>query len=298
MMNPLSAIAVYGRMIKFSHSIFALPFALSGAALAAAQVGIRLDQLGWIIAAMVGARSAAMGFNRLVDRGIDAENPRTRNRELPRGDVSPPAVAVFVLLSGGVLIWAARELNPLCFYLSPLVLAVLLLYSYTKRFTWASHLVLGLCLGGAPVGAWIAVTGGFGLAPLLLGLAVLTWVAGFDVIYACLDRDFDLRSGLHSIPARFGIARALRIARFLHVLATLFLVAVGLVAQLHALYFFGIAVIAGLLVYEHRLVSPRDMSRVGMAFLTMNSTVSSVYLAFTLADLVILGDPWTLLQLD
>ena len=298
MMNPLSAIAVYGRMIKFSHSIFALPFALSGAILAAAEVGIRFDQVGWIIAAMVGARSAAMGFNRLVDRSIDADNPRTQNRELPRGVVSPLAVTVFVTLSGGILVWAAWELNPLCFYLSPLVLAVLFLYSFTKRFTWASHLVLGLCLGGAPVGAWIAVTGGFGLAPFLLGLAVLFWVAGFDVIYACLDRDFDLNSGLHSIPVRFGVARALQVARVLHVLAALFLVAVGLAAQLHALYFFGIAAIGGLLFYEHCLVSPEDLSRMGTAFLTMNSTISTVYFVFTLADLVILGDPWSLLQLN
>ncbi len=298
MTKPLSTILAYGCMIKFSHSIFALPFALSGAALAAAQVGIRLDQVGWIIAAMVGARSAAMGFNRLVDRRIDAANPRTRNRELPRGVVSPLAVALFVMLSGGILIWAAWELNPLCFYLSPLVLVVIFFYSLTKRFTWASHLVLGLCLGGAPVGAWIAVTGHFDLAPILLGLAVLSWVAGFDVIYSCQDRDFDLRSGLHSIPASFGIARALQMARFLHLLSAVFLVAVGVVAQLHALYFLGIAAIAGLLFYEHRLVSPNDMSRMGTAFLTMNSTISTVYFVFTLADLVILGDPSILVQFN
>ena len=298
MMNPLSAIVVYGRMIKFSHSIFALPFALSGAILAAVQAGIRLDQVGWIIIAMVGARSAAMGFNRLVDRRIDAANPRTRNRELPRGVVSPLAVAVFVMLSGGVLVWAARELNPLCFYLSPLVLVVLFFYSFTKRFTWASHLVLGLCLGGAPLGAWIAVTGRFDPAAVLLGLAVLFWVAGFDVIYACQDRDFDLRSGLHSIPARFGVARALQIARFLHFLSAIFLVAVGMVVQLHALYFLGTAAVAGLLVYEHRLVRPEDLSRMGMAFLTMNGIISAVYFVFTLADVVILGDPWSLVQLN
>ncbi len=296
-MSLLNAVVVYGRMIKFSHSIFALPFAFSGAVMAATQIAISPGQIGWIAVAMVGARSAAMGFNRLVDRHIDAANPRTRNRDLPRGVVSPLAVGLFVLLSAAVLVLAASQLNPLCLSLSPLVLGILFSYSLTKRFTWASHLILGLCLGGAPLGAWIAITGGFDLVPILLGLAVLSWVAGFDIIYACQDFQFDRASGLHSIPIRFGLAGALHIARILHLVAAVLWVVVGQVMGLNLIYFAGVAVVAGLLVYEHRLVRAEDMSRVGMAFQTMNGIISVVYFAFILADLLILGDATALLKL-
>ena len=294
-MSLVNAAVVYGRMIKISHSIFALPFALSGAALAAARQGIELGQIGWIVVAMIGARSAAMGFNRLADRRIDAANPRTQNRELPIGLVSAVAVGFFVLLSSIVLMLAAYQLNLLCFYLSPLVLAVLFLYSLTKRFTWASHLVLGLCLGGAPLGAWIAITGRFDFPPLLLTLAVLAWVAGFDVIYACQDYEFDGQAGLHSIPVRFGIHRALHIARFLHVLALLLLLWLGLVMGLGALYLTGIGLIGGLLLYEHRLVRADDLSKLGMAFFTMNGIISVVYFVFTLADLLLLDESGAIL---
>lgn len=235
-MRLLNAVLVYGRMIKFSHSIFALPFALSGAALAASQVGISASQIGWIAIAMVGARSAAMGFNRLADRRIDEANPRTQNRELPRGLVSPVAVALFVILSSGALILAAQQLNPLCFYLSPVALLILFSYSFTKRFTWASHLVLGLSLGGAPLGAWIALTGELALPPVLLSFGVLSWVAGFDVIYACQDRDFDVETGLHSLPVWLGIGRALQVARLLHVLAVVLLLFPGWLMGLQWLY--------------------------------------------------------------
>ena len=197
------------------------------------------------------------------------------------------AVGFFVLLSSLVLMLAAYRLNLLCFYLSPLVLAVLFLYSLTKRFTWASHLVLGLCLGGAPLGAWIAITGRFDFPPLLLTLAVLAWVAGFDVIYACQDYEFDGQAGLHSIPVRFGIRRALHIARFLHVLALLLLLWLGLAMGLGALYLTGIGLIGGLLLYEHRLVRADDLSKLGMAFFTMNGIISVVYFVFTLADLLL-----------
>ena len=293
-MAIFSAALVYGRMIKFSHSVFALPFALSGAALAAREAGIAAIQILWIVIAMVGARSAAMGFNRLVDRRADGANPRTMNRELPRGVVSVRAVTVFVLLSGAVLMVAAYQLNRLCFYLSPLVLGVLFFYSYTKRFTWTSHLFLGLCLGAAPLGAWIAITGRFDLPPVVLGLAVLNWVAGFDILYACQDRDFDLGHGLHSIPARFGLSTSLNVARFLHLASVLLLVWVGLLLGLHLVYFLGVACVAALLIYEHIIVKPADLSRLGMAFLTMNSAVSVVYFCFTLADLLLLGSPGTL----
>jgi 4-hydroxybenzoate polyprenyltransferase len=288
-MGLFNAVAVYGRMIKFSHSVFALPFAFSGAALAAVHNGITLAQVGWLALAMVGARSAAMGFNRLVDRQIDAANPRTQNRELPRAMVSPQAVTFFVVLSSALFILAAYRLNPLCLYLSPLVLAVLLFYSLTKRFTWASHLVLGLSLGGAPLGAWIAVSGTFDLVPVLLGAAVLTWVAGFDIIYACQDYDFDVETELHSIPVRFGVQRALHLARVLHVLAVGLWAVVGAMMGLNAIYFVGVVVVAALLVYEHRLVGGGDMAKVGMAFQTVNSIISVLYLAFIVADLLIFG---------
>lgn len=286
----LPAIAVYGRMIKFSHSVFALPFAFSGALLAAPPTGITPAQIGWIALAMVGARSAAMGFNRLVDRHFDEANPRTQNRELPQGAVSPQAVGLFVILSALALVLAAYQLNSLCFYLSPLILTVLLFYSLTKCFTWASHLVLGLSLGGAPLGAWIAVAGGFDLIPLLLCLAVLVWVAGFDIIYACQDRAFDVRAGLHSIPVRFGIARALYIARALHLLFAVLLVLVGRTAGLSLLYWLGVVVVAGLLVHEHRLVRADDLSRLNTAFMTVNSAVSLIYFAAIWADRLVFGE--------
>lgn len=294
-MSALSAIHTYGRMIKFSHSIFALPFALSGAALAAAQSSISAQQLAWIVVAMIGARSAAMGFNRLVDRHIDAENPRTAGRELPSGQVSPAAVGLFVVLSSLALVAAAWQLNSLCLYLSPLVLCVLFFYSLTKRFTWASHLVLGLSLGGAPLGAWIAVTGAFALPPVLLCAAVLTWVAGFDIIYACQDREHDARVGLHSIPARFGMVGALRIARLLHVASVALMVALGWHVGMGWVYAAGVLAIALLLVWEHRLVRPDDLARVNMAFLNLNAIISVVYFVSTLIDLWVFGDGSALL---
>ncbi len=289
-MALVHAVTTYGRMIKFSHSIFALPFALSGAALAAAQSGISGLQIVWIVVAMVGARSAAMGFNRLVDRRIDADNPRTAQRELPSGQVAPGAVVALVVLSSAGLLLAAWQLNPLCLYLAPLVLAVLFFYSLTKRFTWASHLVLGLSLGGAPLGAWIAVTGGIAQTPLLLCATLLTWVAGFDIIYACQDRDYDVQVGLHSIPARFGLERALQIARLLHVVAVVLMVLIGWHANMGWAYGIGVLVIASLLVWEHRLVRPDDLARVNMAFLNLNAIISVVYFVCTVLDLFAVGN--------
>ena len=288
-MGAMQTVVTYGRMIKFSHSVFALPFALSGAALAASVSAVDLGQVVWIVVAMVGARSAAMGFNRLADRHLDAANPRTAQRELPRGAVSPGAVAFFVVVSAAALVWAAYQLNPLCFSLSPAVLAVLLFYSLTKRFTWACHLVLGLCLGGAPVGAWLAIAGEFAWPPLLLGAAVLCWVAGFDILYSCQDYAFDRDSGLHSIPVRFGLARSLHFARLLHLGAVGCMLAVGYMMGLEVVFYLGVVLIAGLLVYEHLLVRPDDLSKVNMAFVTMNSVISVVFFVFTLADLLIMG---------
>lgn len=271
----------YGRMIKFSHSIFALPFALASASLAARE-GFRFGQIGWIVLAMVGARSAAMGFNRLADQAIDASNPRTASRELPRGALRRSEVWLFVLASAGLLVLAAAQLNPLCLALSPVALALVFGYSYTKRFTALSHLVLGLALAVAPVGAWLAIRGRFALEPFVLGLAVLLWVAGFDTIYACPDVDFDRREGLHSLPARLGVARALLLARLFHVGSVLLLLALYAVTPLHPVYLAGVVGVAALLVYEHSLVRADDLSRVNVAFFTLNGWISVGYFAATL----------------
>jgi 4-hydroxybenzoate polyprenyltransferase len=281
--TSLERVVTYGRMIRFSHSIFALPFALASMALALEGRRFEWARLVWILVAMVGARSAAMGFNRLADHAIDARNPRTSGRELPRGALTRAEVWVFVAISAGALVTAAAMLNPLCLALSPVALAIVLGYSYTKRFTHMSHLVLGLALGVAPVGAWIAVRGGLGLPALLLGLAVLAWVAGFDVIYACQDVDFDRREGLRSLPARLGVGRALGVARGLHMTAVALLAAIYPLARLHPVYLAGLGVVAALLLYEHTLVRSDDLSRVDAAFFTMNGWVSVGYLVATLA---------------
>ncbi|MDX1387815.1 MAG: UbiA-like polyprenyltransferase [Acidobacteriota bacterium] len=283
----LGTIRTWGRMVKFPHSVFALPFALSGAALAAVGQGITWPQVLWIVVAMVGARNAAMGFNRLADQRFDAENPRTAGRELPRGLLSRRAVWVFTIGLSALFVFASFQLNALCGYLSPLALFIVLAYSYTKRFTWASHAWLGLALAIAPVGGWLAVRGSFALVPWLLAAAVLSWVAGFDVIYACQDTAFDRASGLHSVPARFGVARALWVARALHALALGALVAVGLVAGLHPVYWPGLAIVATILLWEHRLVRADDLSRLSMAFFNMNAVISVIYFATVLASVTL-----------
>jgi 4-hydroxybenzoate polyprenyltransferase len=282
-MSTMGRVLTYGRMIRFSHSIFALPFALASMALALEGRSFEWGRLAWILVAMIGARSAAMGFNRLADHAIDAKNPRTSARELPRGVLTRAEVWVFVAISSGGLVVAAAMLNPLCLALSPVALAIVFAYSYTKRFTDLSHLVLGVALGMAPVGAWIAVRGRLDAPALLLGLAVLGWVAGFDVIYACQDVDFDRREGLRSIPSRLGVGRALAVARGLHVAAVATLAAVYPLVRLHPIYLAGVAVVAALLFYEHTLVRSDDLSRVDAAFFTMNGWVSVGYLVATIA---------------
>jgi 4-hydroxybenzoate polyprenyltransferase len=282
-MKSLAARTVlFGRMIKFSHSVFALPFALASAALASG-AEFPWQRLGWILVAMVGARSAAMGFNRLADQAIDARNPRTAGRELPRGVLSRAEVALFVAVSAAALVFAAAMLNPLCLALSPVALAIVFGYSYTKRFTSLSHLFLGLALAVAPVGAWLAIRGQFAAAPAILGLAVLAWVAGFDTIYACQDAELDKAEGLHSLPARLGVRRALIVARWLHVCAVVALAAVYWLAPLHPLYLAGVAGVAALLAYEHSLVRAHDLSRINAAFFTVNGWVSIGYCAATVA---------------
>ena len=278
----LGRIGLYGRMIRFSHSVFALPFALSSAVIAAG-TGISGRQVAWILVAMVGARSAAMGFNRLADQPFDARNPRTAGRELPRGAISRGEVWVFVAASAATLVVAAAMLNPLCLALSPVALLIVFGYSYTKRFTALSHVFLGLALAIAPMGAWLAIRGRFEAPPVVLGLAVLFWVAGFDTIYACQDEAFDRAEGLHSLPARLGTRRALVLARLFHVIAVALLAAVYALAPLHPIYLAGVGVVAGLLIYEHSLVRADDLSRIDAAFFTVNGWISLGYFAVTLA---------------
>jgi len=279
-------------MIKFEHSVFALPFALTGALLAFRQSGYgyapAAQKILWICLAMVGARSAAMAFNRLVDAPIDARNPRTRMRHLPTGLVSQGFAGAFVAISAAVFFFAAWELNSLCLRLAPAALALVFFYSFTKRFTSFSHLVLGFCLGVAPAAAWIAVAGSLDPRILWLTAAVTFWTAGFDIIYSCQDYEFDTEQGLFSIPRSIGIAGALVAARALHVLMVLCLLALVLTLHLGVLALAGIACIVALLVYEHSLVKPNDLSRVDAAFFTMNGYVSVLFFLFWAADIFLL----------
>ncbi len=275
-------------MIKWEHSVFALPFALCGALLAAGGWPAP-RQLAWIIVAMVAARSAAMAFNRLADAELDAANPRTRTRALPAGTLSRRFVTGFVVVSCALFVLAAAQLNLLALYLSPVALAVVLLYSFTKRFTRWSHLVLGFALGIAPAAAWIAVRGALDPRILILTAAVTLWVAGFDILYSCQDCDFDRGAGLHSIPRAFGIRRALTIARLLHLLMLALLSWLLWAFQLGPLALVGVAVVALLLFYEHRLVSAEDLSRLDAAFFTMNGVISLVFFIFVAADRSIAG---------
>jgi len=277
----------WARMVKFAHTVFALPFALSGATLAAARHGITPGQIGWIIVAMLGARNAAMGFNRLVDHRIDADNPRTAGRELPAGRLSRPAVWVVTAALTALFVFASFRLSPLCGKLSPLALAIVFGYSLTKRFTWLSHVFLGLALAVAPVGGWVAIAGGFSVVAWLLGAAVLLWVAGFDVIYACQDTEFDRSVGLFSMPARFGPAGALFAARLFHAAAWITLVLIGLIGELHPLYWAGVAAIGVLLGWQHRLVRPEDLSRVGVAFFNLNGVIAVLYFVNVLAAVLV-----------
>jgi len=273
-------------MIKFEHSIFALPFALTGAMLAA-RGWPAWRQVLWLIVAMVGARSAAMTFNRIADLKFDALNPRTRMRALPTGQISLRFALGFTLLSCALLVLAARQLNPLAFKLSPLALALLLVYSYTKRFTILSHIVLGACLGMSPVAAWIALRGSVSLSVLLLGAAVTLWTAGFDIIYACQDVEFDRSLGLFSFPKRYGITAALYTSAILHVLMLGLLVTVARLENLGWVAMAGLIAVACLLSYEHALVKPSDLSRVNAAFFTVNGYVSVLFFVTWATDILI-----------
>jgi 4-hydroxybenzoate polyprenyltransferase len=277
--NPVRTVL---EMIKFEHSVFALPFALVGALLAARAVGAfpSWRQLLWIVVAMVGARSAAMTINRIADREYDARNPRTSNRALPKGELSVGFAWMFTLAASALLVLAAWQLNPLALKLSPVALAVLFFYSYTKRFTSWAHFVLGFCLGMSPAAAWIAIRGSLDWRMLILCAAVTLWVGGFDVLYACQDVEFDKHAGLYSIPKKFGVERALRIARVMHVVMVALLVWLALSFHLGWPAWAGIFVVSALLAYEHSLVKPNDLSKMNAAFFAVNGYISLLFLLF------------------
>lgn len=276
-------------MIKFSHTVFAFPFALMGAVLASMANGAppTLTQFGWICLAMVGARSGAMGLNRLIDARIDAENPRTAARHIPAGKVSRKEAIRFIFASFALMLFAAWKLNPLCLYLSPVALFFLFLYSYCKRFTSLAHVVLGICLAAAPIGAWIALRGNIEWPVVILGLAVLFWVSGFDIFYALQDLEFDRNKGLHSIPAKLGEKRSIALVRLFHVVMVALLLLLPLGTALGGIYLAGVAAVAAMLLYEHSLVKPGDLSKLDAAFFNMNGYISVTIFLFTLADALV-----------
>ena len=279
-MNPVNRLITYLSFVRFSHSVFALPFALTGALLAWRHAPFHWSQVLWVVVAMVAARSAAMGFNRLVDARMDALNPRTASREIPRGAMGRGEATIFVIVSSLALIAASWQLNSLCGVLSPVALIIVFWYSLAKRFTSYTQLFLGLAMAVAPVGGWLAAGGRGGWEPWLLGLAIGLWVGGFDILYACQDLEFDRAHGLNSIPVRFGIAGSLWISRTMHVATVVCMAALGFLAPLGPIYLAGVALVAGLLIYEQSLVSERDLSQVKRAF-DLNGWVGILYFVTT-----------------
>ena len=283
MNTAIDKIAVYLRMIKFSHSVFALPFAFTSALIASSGIP-ELRKIVWIVIAMVGARSGAMGMNRIVDRKIDSANPRTRGREIPRGAIGVFEAVLLVIVSFVFFAYAAYMLNPLCLKLSPLAIAVLIAYSYTKRFTWMSHFVLGLAISAAPLGAWMAVKGSFDIEIIPLSIAVIFWLAGFDVLYALQDIDFDTTYGLYSMPKRFGVRKSIYFSRIFHMTSFFLLVTNGMIFKLGGVYWTGMFLTAGLFLYEHSLIREDDLSKLDFAFFNMNGYISLTVFIFTLMD--------------
>lgn len=283
----MSKVKTFLEMIKFEHTLFALPFAYLGAFLASDGFPT-LGKFIWITLAMVGARTAAMSLNRLIDRYIDARNPRTSERAIPAGKLRTKDVYLYTILSFLLLGVSAYQLNWLAFKLMPIAVFFLVLYSYSKRFTWSCHMIMGISLGLAPIGAWIGITGHWALAPVLLGVGVLFWASGFDIVYACQDVDFDRKEGLYSIPAVFGITRGLEISIGFHVIAPLLFIAMGVVAGLHWIYFVGVAIAILLLFRQHRIVSASDLSKVGVAFFNLNGYLSVLLFVCGVLDIVLL----------
>jgi 4-hydroxybenzoate polyprenyltransferase len=284
----MNRVRPFADLVALPHAVFALPFAVGAAALAfrRAEVPFTVGRMAWIVVAVASLRAASMAWNRLVDRGIDARNPRTRAREIPRGAVSPVAALTLTVAAVALFVVAAWRLGPWPLRLAPLAVFLALGYSLSKRFTWATHLWLGVVLGGAPLGAWIAVTGAISLPAIVISGSVAAWVAGFDLIYACQDAGFDVREKLGSIPARFGVARALQLSSLLHGVTAVGLVAFGLLLHLGLVYYIGIFAIILALVHEHRLVAPHDLSRVDRAFFTFNGWVSLTFAACAIVEAV------------
>ena len=290
----MSQVKNYLSLVKFSHTIFAMPFALIGFVL-----GLRyhfvhqttVDQVGLkfilVLVCMVTARSTAMAFNRYLDRHFDKLNPRTAIREIPAGIIRAEKALLFIFINAALFIVATYFINPICFYLSPVALFVVLFYSYTKRFTYLCHLVLGLGLSLAPIGAYLAVTGSFALLPLLFSFAVIFWVSGFDIIYALQDIDFDQSQSLYSIPSYWGLKKALTIARVLHVFSASFVIAAYFIGDFHYVYLLGLLVFVGMLIYQHSIVKPNDLSKVNIAFMTANGIASIVFSVFVITALVL-----------
>ncbi len=276
-------------MIKFSHTIFAFPFALMGVVLASLvnHSAPGVGQVFWVCIAMVGARTTAMGLNRLIDAKIDAKNPRTADRHIPAGKVTVWEAMLFILVALIIFFFSAWMLNPLCLKLAPVVVGFFVLYSYCKRFTHYAHVVLGICLAAAPIGAWVALRGDLGWPVISLGIAVLFWVSGFDIFYALQDYDYDVEHGLHSVPSRLGKEKSFLLVRVFHGLMLLFLLLVLPGSGLGWIYFAGVVVVAGLLVYEHLLVKPDDLSKLDAAFFNMNGYISVTIFVFTLIDAII-----------
>ncbi len=286
MRKIIDRVITFGRLVRFSHTLFAMPFALTSVVLVSFTSSVTPLKILWIIVAMVGARSAAMGFNRIADREFDANNPRTKNREIPASKISVGEATLFVIGSSLLLVFAAHELNPLCFYLSPVALAVVFFYSFTKRFTWMSHLFLGLGMGLAPVGAWLGIAGRFDLAPVILGLTVVAWGAGFDIIYSLQDLDYDDEVGLFSMPKSLGVRKSLVISSALHLVAFALLLSLRFILPLQNIYLVGLVLVGIILFHQHRIVKPDDLSRVNFAFFNMNAYLSIGLFLFTLVDVL------------
>lgn len=281
---------IFLQMIKFEHTVFALPFAFMGSLLGSVMIHQTFPswgQIGWVLLAMFGARSAAMGLNRLIDRVSDKKNPRTANRAIPAGLLKIGEVVIFIIVSFALLFWAAAKLDPLAMKLLPIAVVMLVLYSYTKRFTWLCHVVLGLTIALAPLGGWVAVTGKVDLTAMILFATVTFWVAGFDIVYACQDVEFDKTEGLHSIPVRFGVAASLKIAQAFHIITAVGFIALLLLSDLGWWYIAGMIIAYLILFYEHYIVSPGDLSRLQTSFFLMNGVLSIVVFSFTLIDLVV-----------
>jgi 4-hydroxybenzoate polyprenyltransferase len=284
----LKKINQYLSLIKFSHTVFAMPFAMIGFLLAVKHERyFNATVFVYMILSMVFARSAAMAFNRFIDRKFDALNPRTKNREVPAGVINPTSALLLTIICSAAFITTTWFINSICFYLSPVALAVILGYSYTKRFTPLCHLILGVGLSLAPIGAYLTVTGHFSLLPILLSFVVFTWSGGFDIIYALPDAEFDKANNLYSIPAWLGIKRALKFSEAIHIITALLLIAVGLHGHFSFLYWMGTVCFIGLLIYQHSLVKPNDLSKVNLAFGTVNGIGSIIFSAFTIADILI-----------